>query len=74
MGLETKCAAYLAKGKIQAIHEDPTFTTQTQSACNVYRIQKGLPKPPNSLGGRRKHRNKSRKNKNKKQNKRTRRR
>lgn len=70
--LGAKCSTYLSKGRLAAMSADPTFTTQTQSGCNIYRIQKGLPKPPNSLGGRRKSRNKSRKNK--KRSKRTRRR
>jgi len=50
--LGAKCATYLSKGRLGAMSADPTFTTETQSACNIYRIQKGLPKPPGSLGGR----------------------
>lgn len=51
-----KCAGYLAKGRIQEMHDNPSFTTETQAACDIERIKKGLPKPPGSLGGRRRNR------------------
>ena len=51
--LAAKCSTYLSKGRLGAMSADPTFTTETQSACNIYRIQKGLPKPPAGfVGGR----------------------
>jgi hypothetical protein len=58
--LGAKCATYLSKGSMVARTTDPGFTTQTESACDIYRIQKGLPKPPGQLGGRSRRRRRMR--------------